>query len=233
VRSRLGWNAPSLAVIDTGIGVPLHQQSAVFERFQQADSSISRRFGGTGLGLSISRRLVELMGGAIGLRSDGANGSEFWIELVLPSASRELSEEPAPRQSPSAQHPLRLLLAEDNRANQVLIAALLSPLGVALDVVGNGEQAVAAAEAGAYDLILMDMQMPIMDGTTSCRLIRSLPGEAGSVPIIALTANVMPEQIARCLAAGMQGHIAKPIDPEKLLQVVAASARRSVRPELA
>jgi PAS domain S-box-containing protein len=218
-----------ISVRDTGIGVPADQQAAVFERFSQLDSSNARRFGGAGLGLTISRRLMELMGGAVGLRSDGETGSYFWIDVVLPRADRADSSMGAgPEQA--LDRPIRILLAEDNAANRLLISALLEPFALELDVAENGEQAVAAATRRAYDLILMDMQMPVMDGLTACRAIRALGGRAGAVPILALTANVLPEQVEQCLSAGMTAHLAKPINPQALF---AAIDRHALRVDLA
>ena len=165
------------------------------------------------------------MDGEIGAESDGRTGSTFWFRVPLTQA-----EAPAARTVPSPQtvpdRRLKVLLAEDNPANRALITALTAPLDLDLDVVENGEQAVAAASSG-YDLILMDMQMPVMDGPAAARAIRNARGPERDTPIIALTANVLPEQIDQCRAAGMQGHVAKPVDPRALFAAIAEHARPS------
>ncbi|MBU2380689.1 MAG: PAS domain S-box protein [Alphaproteobacteria bacterium] len=211
-------------VVDTGIGLQPSQIDQMFDRFTQADGSVSRRFGGTGLGLAISRRLIEMMGGEIGAESDGATGSVFRFRAPLKTADGRTVAETADR-SDAMDRPLRVLLAEDNPANRTLIAALLAGSGVSLDMVENGQQAVEAAADATYDLILMDMQMPVMDGPSAARAIRASTGTGRDTPIVALTANVLPEQIEQCRAAGMQGHVAKPIDPRTLMAALAEHAR--------
>ena len=209
------------SVTDTGCGLDPAQIDQMFDRFTQADGSVSRKFGGTGLGLAISRRLMDIMDGEIGASSDGATGSTFWFRVPLTLAAGET----APAVEASADdigRPLRVLLAEDNPANRTLVAALLGAMDVALDMVENGEEAVRAVEATAYDLILMDMQMPVMDGPAATRAIRAA---GDTTPIVALTANVLPEQIEQCRAAGMQGHVAKPIDPRALMAALSDYAR--------
>ena len=213
----------SAEVRDTGVGLDPAQIDQMFERFTQADGSGSRRFGGTGLGLAISRRLAETMGGEIGARSDGRSGSTFWFRVPLPIADGPAIERPA-QASASPDRRLRVLLAEDNPANRALITALTAPLDLDLDLVENGQEAVAAVRGGTYDLVLMDMQMPVMDGPSAARAIRALRGPARTTPIIALTANVLPEQIEQCRAAGLQGHVAKPIDPRVLFAAIAEHA---------
>ncbi len=196
----------------------------MFDRFTQADGSISRRFGGTGLGLAICRRLVEIMGGQIGASSDGISGSTFWFRVPLRLAGTEVRSTQAAAQA-YLDRPMKILLAEDNPANRTLISALLADLAVSLDMVEDGEQAVRAASETAYDLILMDMQMPVMDGPAAARAIRASSGQGRDAPIVALTANVLPEQVAECRAAGMAGHVAKPIDPRALLTAISEHAR--------
>jgi len=214
----------TVRVVDTGTGVDPDQIDRLFDRFTQGDGSVSRRFGGTGLGLAISRRLIGLMGGEIGAESDGATGSVFWFSVPLTMATVE-----APFASGADEglpdRPLRILLAEDNPANRVLVTALLTPFDIDLDVVEDGAAAVEAVRGQAYDLILMDMQMPVMDGPAATRAIRALQGPGRDTPIIALTANVLPEQIAQCRAAGMQAHLAKPIDPVALIAAISEHAR--------
>ncbi len=209
------------SVVDTGCGLDPAHIDQMFDRFTQADGSVSRKFGGTGLGLAISRRLMEMMGGTIGASSDGRTGSTFWFRVPLTPAVDETSQDAEPAQGmPDRQ--LRVLLAEDNPANRILIGALLGAMDMSLDVVENGAEAVAAVASTTYDLVLMDMQMPVMDGPAAARAIRAMGDQT---PIVALTANVLPEQIAQCRAAGMQGHVAKPVDPRTLMAALAEHAR--------
>ncbi|MEQ7156161.1 hybrid sensor histidine kinase/response regulator [Brevundimonas aurifodinae] len=211
-------------VRDTGVGLDPAQIEQMFDRFTQADGSVSRRFGGTGLGLAISRRLIGMMGGEIGADSDGRSGSTFWFRVPLAVAAA-VETHPITGPDVGPERRLRVLLAEDNPANRALIAALIAPLDLDLDMVENGMEAIAAARAGDYDLVLMDMQMPVMDGPSAARAIRSSPGPERDTPIVALTANVLPEQIEQCRAAGMQGHVAKPIDPRALFAALGEHAR--------
>ncbi len=214
----------TVEVRDTGVGLDPAQINQMFDRFTQADGSVSRRYGGTGLGLAISRRLVEMMGGEIGAESDGCSGSTFRFRVPLRPAESP-ADSPCIQASAAPDRRLRVLLAEDNAANRALVAALTAPLDIELHVVENGAEAVSAIQADDYDLVLMDMQMPVMDGPSAARAIRALPGRAAVTPIIALTANVLPEQIEQCRAAGMQGHVAKPIDPRALFAAIAEHAR--------
>ena len=221
-----GLDGPELnaRVSDTGVGLDPALIDRMFDRFTQADGSVSRRFGGTGLGLAISRRLVDRMLGEIGAISDGRSGSTFWFRVPLSFADDD-TDNAFDQGGESLERPLRLLLAEDNAANRTLIAALLSGFEVSLDMVEDGEQAVRAAAETVYDLILMDMQMPVMDGLSAARAIRAFTGPGRHTPIVALTANVLPEQIAQCRASGMQGHVAKPIDPRTLMTALVEYAR--------
>jgi PAS domain S-box-containing protein len=208
-------------VSDTGIGVPAEQLEHVFERFTQGDVSVSRRFGGTGLGLAICKRIVEMMDGEIGARSVEGEGSTFWFEIELPIAGRAA----LPRAEATAVElgrPVKLLLVEDVLVNRELVAALLKPFDIEIDTASDGAQAVHAAEQTAYDLILMDVQMPVMDGLTAARRIRAgCSANARTTPIVAMTANVLPEQVQKCLDAGMNDHLGKPISPTKLLEAIA------------
>ena len=207
------------AVRDTGIGIPAAKQHLLFERFSQIDGTIRREFGGTGLGLAISKRLVELMDGTIGLISEPDVGSTFRFELPLPAAV--LPAEPAvPAAGPNRFRPCRVLLVEDVYLNQELGRAVLALGGHSVDVASSGAEAIRAVAERGYDLVLMDIQMPGMDGMTATRCIRALGGPASAVPILALTANVLPQQMADYLAAGMQGHIGKPFKREALLAAV-------------
>jgi CheY-like chemotaxis protein len=171
--------------------------------------------------------LIDLMGGRIGVESDGWSGSRFWFEVNLPRAL----DAPSPacvQQIAATERAPNVLLAEDNPALRQLIRALLGPFGMEVHVVENGAEAVEAVRYGLWDVVLMDMQMPVMDGPTAARAIRGLPGPQGQVPIIALTANVMPEQVAVCRAAGMQAHVGKPVQTAELvsaiIQVLSAEA---------
>ncbi|MFY8209851.1 MAG: ATP-binding protein [Caulobacter sp.] len=214
-------------VIDTGIGIAPEHRENIFDRFSQADAAVSRRFGGTGLGLAISRRIIERMDGRIGVDSVEGQGSTFWFEVRGPLA--ELPTQEAQEASPlDADADVRLLLVEDNAVNRELICAMLEPFGVAIETANDGVAGVEAMRQGQYDLVLMDVQMPVMDGLTATREIRALEGARGaSTPIIAMTANVLPEQVANCLAAGMDDHLGKPISPAKLLEAVARWSGRS------
>ncbi|MBO9707765.1 MAG: response regulator [Caulobacter sp.] len=214
-----GGAALRIEVADSGIGIPTEQIEGVFERFAQADAGVSRRFGGTGLGLAISKRIIDKMDGAIGVESRVGQGSTFWFELALPLADR-LVETAAPEPVlADAETPLRLLLVEDNAVNRELIRAMLAPFDMVIDTAQDGVEGVEAARRAPYDLILMDVQMPVMDGLTATRRIRA--SETGErAPIVAMTANVLPDQIAKCLDAGMDDHLGKPVDLRRLLETV-------------
>ncbi len=212
-----------IAVSDTGIGISEDKLEAVFERFNQADASVSRRFGGTGLGLAICKRIVGLMGGWIGVDSRQDEGSTFWLEVDLPVA--QAGDEALQDEAESAvlERPLRLLLVEDVDVNRELVRVMLEPFDIDLETAENGVEAIEAVMRAGYDLVLMDVQMPVMDGLTAAAQIRELEDPAQDrLPIIAMTANVLPEQVQRCLDAGMDGHVGKPINPTELLETIAA-----------
>jgi signal transduction histidine kinase/HPt (histidine-containing phosphotransfer) domain-containing protein len=208
------------AVADRGPGVPPEQRSLLFQPFSQLEGPDARRTGGTGLGLAICRRLVELLGGAVGIDARPGGGSIFWFSLDLPEAER--APEPAPEPAPIAPHRrMRVLLAEDSPANQLVAATLLRKEGHHVDVAGNGFEALEATRTRPYDIIFMDMFMPEMDGLAATREIRALPGPAGRVPIVALTANVMAGDRERFLASGMNGVLAKPVTGRMLAEALA------------
>jgi signal transduction histidine kinase/CheY-like chemotaxis protein/HPt (histidine-containing phosphotransfer) domain-containing protein len=211
-------------VKDTGIGVSERQSGKLFQKFSQADSSVTRRFGGTGLGLAISQHLVQLMGGDIRLESEPNMGSTFYFEIAL--ARRDAPKSATPESSgadaivmapPEIRHKLNILVAEDNKVNQKFIKALLSKAGHHFDIVENGRQAVQAARAKNYDVVLMDVQMPELDGEQATRFIRNLPPPHNAVHIIALTAHAMKGAGERYVACGMNDYVAKPISPGLLL----------------
>ncbi len=217
---RLGDQA-RIAVRDTGIGIAREKQPSVFEAFTQADGSITRRFGGTGLGLTISNRLVQLMGGRMGLSSEPGQGSEFFF--LLPLASAPSTSVAVVFAAPGRGTVLDILLAEDNPINQRLAIALLMREGHRVILAENGLETLAKLEQAHFDLVLMDMQMPDMDGLEAARRIRAREIlEGGHLPIIALTANAYAEDRVRCLAAGMDGFVSKPIRREELLATIAA-----------
>lgn len=216
------------SVTDTGIGLSKQAQSKIFEKFSQADRSVARKHGGTGLGLAISRKLARLMGGKIGVESESGKGSTFWFTIRCAkgdanAAMEELAPATAPEQikSPAPKQNLRILAAEDNHVNQMVLSAMLEKLGHHIDLVGNGIEAVAAVIRCQYDLVLMDVQMPEMDGVTATQKIRSLPGDVKDVPIVAITANAMLGDREKYLDAGMTDYISKPVNLEKLTGVIA------------
>ena len=215
-------------VVDSGIGIAAQAQERLFQQFSQADSSTTREFGGTGLGLAISKRLVELMGGAIGFSSEPGRGSTFWFTLPVAAADnrREGVDITPEVNTPEvarlgdigrmARAP-RVLVAEDNPVNQMLAKRLFQKLGCTFDLAANGVEAVRLAEENAYDIIFMDCSMPELDGYAATRELRQSMGlKSRRIPIVALTANVMAEDQAKCLAAGMDDYISKPINIEAL-----------------
>ena len=215
-------------VRDTGVGFDAEARERLFRRFEQADDSITRRFGGTGLGLSICSALTGMMGGEIDATGEPGKGAVFTVTLPLPRAEMAVPEErTAPDEDISLQG-MRVLAAEDHPTNQKVLRIVLEPFGVDLTIVGNGEEAVSAFEQG-FDAVLMDMQMPVMDGLTATRLIREREAATGAAPclIIMLTANAMDEHVEAARVAGADLHVAKPLHPAQLFAAL-AMARKAI-----
>jgi CheY-like chemotaxis protein len=223
VRFALDRGALWVRVTDTGPGIAADRLEALFDRFVQAEASTARRYGGSGLGLAISRELARLMGGEVWVESKLGRGSTFHARLPLARAeAAEPAAEPAPSAAPEPDRRLRILVAEDNETNQLVLKALLGQLGITPRVVGDGLAAVEAWRDGRWDLVLMDIRMPLMDGVEAARRIRELEAaeRRPRTPIVALTANAMSHQAAEYLAAGMDGFVAKPIQVERLLAAI-------------
>ena len=228
-------------VADTGIGIPASKQRAIFQSFNQADSSLTRRFGGTGLGLSIASQLVHLMGGRIWVESEQGHGSIFHFTVRLPIAETRFEpqredhphldiETPEPPDSaPADKRHLRLLVAEDNPVNQMLVARLIEKQGHTCRIAENGQQALKLLETEQFDCILMDVQMPVMNGIEATAAIRAAESgratdksncRAAHLPIVAMTADAMVGDRERCLAAGMDGYVPKPVKIKELFSAV-------------
>jgi signal transduction histidine kinase/ActR/RegA family two-component response regulator len=211
-----------IAVTDTGAGIAPENLEKLFSAFDQLESSTNRRFGGTGLGLSISRQLAHIMNGAITVDSEPGVGSRFVLRVPLGRLGDEVAREAAPK--PGAMEPLtlRVLAAEDNAVNQLVLKTLLDQMGVDVHVVDNGQAAVEAWETGDWDVILMDIEMAVMDGLSATAAIRERERAVGRerTPILALTANAMSHQVARYIAAGMDGHLSKPIEAAALYHAI-------------
>ena len=222
------WTEPSpglselrVTVTDTGIGIPADRLGRLFQEFSQVDDSTSRRFGGSGLGLAICRRLVELMGGRIGVDSEAGRGSLFWFEVPAAIGPAMASNAPQPAAAVlGAADTRRILLAEDSAPVQILVSAVLETAGHLVDIVDDGAAAVRAAADGTYDLILMDVQMPVLDGLAATREIRASETGGRRVPIIALTANATSDEMERCRQAGMDIFLSKPVDLDLLLATI-------------
>jgi two-component system, sensor histidine kinase len=206
-------------VTDSGIGVPEDRKHDLFQRFNQ----LERGRGGTGLGLAICLRLVELMGGEIGMESQPGVGSSFWFALPLPPAGNAVIQTANNGASPADPNRVsrHILLAEDLEMNRDLAIAMLTKAGHQVDSVNDGAAAVAAVQENHYDIVLMDVQMPVMDGLEAARQIRALPGPVAQVPILALSAGVLAVEVERCAQAGMNAHLAKPLEKNKLLDAIA------------
>jgi signal transduction histidine kinase/ActR/RegA family two-component response regulator len=226
--TRLGGEADSVrlgfTVADTGIGIALPAQGRLFNEFTQVDSSISRRFGGSGLGLAISRRLIERMGGTISVESTPGQGSIFRFDIRLRAVRAE--GEPAPGAAAAGaavprRRGLRILLAEDNPTNRLVATRMLERGGHQVEAVTNGAEAVVAVREGRFDLVVMDVMMPEMDGLTATTTIRRLPGPVSRIPIIGLTANAMVTDEMAAIAAGMDHFATKPISADRLAEAIA------------
>ena len=212
---------------DTGIGIAPEDLPRLFNKFSQVDDSNTRRFGGTGLGLAISRELAQMMGGDIEVESQAGVGSTFRATIPLAKVREaQAAQPPAPATAseprPASDRPVRILAAEDNPTNRKVLAALLSPLGVELTIVGDGQAAIDHWRGASFDLILMDIQMPGVSGLAAAQAIRAAESELGltPTPIVALSANAMSHQVDSYLAAGMNAHVAKPIDARLLYRTI-------------
>jgi CheY-like chemotaxis protein len=229
VTARRDGDMLELSVKDTGVGIPPESLSKLFAKFDQLDSSTTRRFGGTGLGLAICRELAQLMQGEINVESELGLGSKFILRVPLTWVGAERTVGPVgvtelcPEKSEIT---LRVLAAEDNAVNQLVLKTLLHQMGVDPTVVDNGQLAVEAWEAGDWDVILMDIQMPVMDGLTATAQIRAKETASGRrrTPIVALTANAMSHHIDQYVSAGMNGHVAKPIQAADLFGALTRAA---------
>jgi signal transduction histidine kinase/CheY-like chemotaxis protein len=215
-----------MEVSDTGVGIAPERVDSLFEKFVQADSSATRRFGGVGVGLSICKALCTAMGGEISVTSALCQGSRFVVDLPLPPGTQVAAAAPTETVAPVAAAAFRVLAAEDNRVNQLVLRTLLGQIGLEPTIVGNGAEALQAWEQGDYDLILMDVQMPIMDGAAAAEAIRAREAQSGrpATPIVALTANAMRHQVDAYRAAGMDGFLAKPLEIAALFKTIQSVA---------
>jgi two-component system, sensor histidine kinase len=214
-KKRLGFR-----VIDTGIGIPQEMAEEVFLSFTQVDPTYSKKFAGAGLGLSISRKLVELMGGEIKVKSTVGSGTTFSFTILYDKSLAREEQQPCPM-SLSDLPPLSILLAEDNRVNRIFLKRALTSAGHEVDEAENGAQAVELLARRAYDVVLMDIQMPEMDGLEASRKIRSMGNGSHDTPIIALTAYAMKGDREKFLSQGMNGYVTKPVDFSELARAIA------------
>ena len=214
-----------LSVTDTGIGIAGDKILTLFEKFTQADSSTTRQYGGTGLGLAICRELAQLMGGRVSVLSQEGAGSTFIVELPFARGSSDAVVEASTPSQDVQPGSVRVLAAEDNMVNQKVLKAIVEPMDVELTLVGDGRAAVDAWRTGAFEVILMDIQMPVMDGIAASKAIRAaeLAERRPRTPILALTANALVHQVEEYLAAGMDGHVAKPIESARLFAALEAA----------
>ncbi len=222
IQVKASWDAErrglTVAVADTGCGIPQDRLASVFDVFEQVDAGVTRRHGGSGLGLAITCRLVELMGGSVSVESRMGEGSVFTVDIPMEIAANPSESLPVSKPS-SLSRGLEILAVDDHPVNRRIVAMLLEPMGCVLTFAENGEEAVEAAAAYRFDAILMDMQMPVMDGLTATRAIRA-SGRNLHTPVIALTANALATHRAAWEAVGVSGFLTKPIDPVRLANVL-------------
>ena len=220
-------------VQDSGTGIPADKLAFIFDKFTQADGSVSRKYGGTGLGLAITRKLVEMQGGQIEVESEVGRGTTFAVKLpcdiaIDDAGNGKSTKSPHATPADAALSLIRILVVEDNQVNQKVVTTVLRKRGFSIEVAGDGTEALAKLEKGpAFDLILMDVQMPVLDGLEATRLIRKDP-RWKALPIVAMTAHAMIGDMERCLAAGMNGYISKPVHPSQLLETVDNYLHRSL-----
>jgi signal transduction histidine kinase/ActR/RegA family two-component response regulator len=221
VQSRTDRGAKlRLGVSDSGIGIPTSVRRRLFEKFEQADTSMSRQYGGTGLGLAISKRLAELMGGSVGLSSEVGVGSTFWVDVELGLAESPLPEA-IPQERKARRFSGRVLVAEDNAVNRKLIDRMLHRYGIEPVLVNDGKQALEQLRARRFDLVLMDCQMPLLDGYEATRIWRAEEAPNHRIPVVAITAHAFPQDSARCRAAGMNDYLSKPLEAAAFEAVLA------------
>jgi CheY-like chemotaxis protein len=234
-RTETGLAQWEISVEDTGTGIPADKQPVIFEKFTQADGSISRRFGGSGLGLAITRKLVELHGGEIRVESQEGRGSTFTVTLRYEPADEPVSVSALDCLSAAAALPgdgrpgAAILLVEDNQVNQRVVTAILRKRGYRVDVAGDGQEALGMLSKAMYSLVLMDIQMPVMDGLEATRRLRKDP-RWRDLPVVAMTAHAMTGDRECCLEAGMNGYISKPVHSAHLLTVVERYTKTSSTP---
>ena len=224
LQDKKGVHRIRIAIEDTGVGISKEAQKSLFNPFSQADSSVARKFGGTGLGLAISQKLIEAMGGHIEINSTEGHGSTFFFTLVMEQGSAEAVEkaETAGSTSQAPVKVMKILIVEDNEINQKLMKELVDRMGHETGTAGSGEEALKILESRDFDMILMDIQLPGMTGMGTTKAIRAMGDRTkAAVPVIALTGNVRDEDVRQCYAANMNGHLAKPVDPKKLKDMIA------------
>ena len=214
LRPQDGADRVRVSVRDTGVGLAPEAIAQLFQPFTQADTSATRRFEGAGLGLAISKSLVEQMNGRIGVESDLGAGSEFWFEIPLRRLEASAQATPAETADGGAG---RILVVDDHPVNRQVASMMLAAAGFDVETAEDGAQAVEAVRSRPFDVVFMDLHMPVMDGLTACRAIRALEGDGADTPVVAMTAATLPEDVARCRAAGMDAHLAKPIEQERLV----------------